>query len=245
MGDVLISQNAAHNGAQEIHQQILHGVNDADVQIAVFNANGFTGGGVDDGFRNVGNGNQVSGVVRVQSDGAEAGYDIILLGVEVEDLVGGELEKLPQNANGHGETKGDDGDIQRRQLKGRAVLIQQIHQREAHNRAQETIDGMQHGVPSGNQDVIVVDFSHDFCREDEQVDCHLKGGGNLNFELGFKKGRQQKQNQREHADRGAFVVSSEQAAAQGQKHQCPEDPVQIKGFSVCLDMILQLLDILI
>lgn len=155
-----IADGGEHHCADEIHQQILHGVDNAQIQIAA-QAQGLLGAvGVNhDGIHNildVDNGIAAGGVQVHRIDDVNHG---ILLHIHAQKLVHTEFIELPQHPHRHGKAEGNNGQIQRRELEGKLVVpVQHVHQAEADGGAKEAVDGVQHGIPIGNADIEAVDF---------------------------------------------------------------------------------------
>ena len=154
----------------------------------------------------------VGGVQHHGGDGLDHG---VLLHVHVEQPVHAELEKLPHDANGHGEAEGCQGHIHRRKLEfDAAVAVEDVDQGEARGGAQEPRGGVEHGVPVGIGDEIASQLPQDLRREDEQQNDDLQGGGQLDAEVLLDEEGQHKQHQHQQADEGALILPPEDGGHQ-------------------------------
>ena len=121
--------------------------------------------------------------VRVKHNRVDFVHNPVLLHIHVQIGIGGELEELPQDTDGHGKAECDDGQEQGRQFHREAFAsVKDIHECKADCRHQKTVYGVQHGVPIRDFGVIRVDFSQDFSRKDEAVDDGLKDRGQVDAE---------------------------------------------------------------
>ncbi len=100
--DIDHADDREHHRADEVDEQVLHGVVQAHVQVAR------PGLAVD---HHAFNGDAHRGIfpLRVQADGIHHMEPGILLHVHVEKQVHAVLEELPQHADGHGEAEGHHG----------------------------------------------------------------------------------------------------------------------------------------
>lgn len=121
--DVEVSDDAEGHGADEVDEQILHGIVQPDIQIPVkAQIRAVDGHRVDavDGDGGV-------AVGGVQHHGGNALHHGVLLHIQMEHPVHAELEKLPQHPHGHGEAEGRQRHIYRRQLElDAAVAVQDV-----------------------------------------------------------------------------------------------------------------------
>lgn len=210
--DIKVSDGAEHHGADEVYEQVRHGVVQANVQIPVeaqVPAVDGHGGDIVDGDGDV----AVGGVQHHGGDGVDNG---VLLHVHVEHPVHAKLKKLPQNAHGHGKAEGGQGHIYRRQLEfDAAVAVEDIDQSKACGGAEKAGGGVEHGVPVGVGDEIAAQLTQNFRREDEQQDDDLQGGGQLNAEVLLDEKRQHEQHQHQQADKRAFILLPDDGGHQG------------------------------
>ena len=109
-----IADDGNYNGANEVDQQVVHGIDEPDIQIAA-ESEAFS---VDCHVLNVIHRDGDVTFGRIQQHGLEGVDDGILLHVQGEEVVHGEFKKLPYNADGHGKAEGDNSEKYRRELNG-------------------------------------------------------------------------------------------------------------------------------
>ena len=141
-------------------------------------------------------------------------------------MVHGELEELPQHADGHGEAEGGDRHEEGGQVEGHLFLpIEDIHQGEADGGAEEAVHGVEHGVPAGIAGIIGLDLPQNFGGVDEQEDDNLQGVGQINMKAPLKHGGQHEQHQGEDAQQHVLIVLVEELGHQHEHHRQPQDEV--------------------
>ena len=151
--------------------------------------------------------------VRVKHNRVDFVHNPVLLHIGVQVGIGGELEELPQDTDGHRETERDDGEEQGRQFHRETFAsVEDIHECKADGRHQETVYGVQHGIPIGDFGVIGVDFSHNFGGEDETVDDGLECRGQINAQLAVDEDGDGKQGEGEHTDKEVLIVAAQEGA---------------------------------
>ena len=100
-----------------------YGINDAHIQIAAQIQRLLGAVGVDDnGICNVTDVDHHIVVRWIQHNGIDDSHHCILLHIHAQELVCTEFKELPQHTSSHRKTEGDNGKIQRRQLKGEFFL---------------------------------------------------------------------------------------------------------------------------
>ena len=154
--DIEVPDGAEHHRADEIDEQIRHGVVQTDIQIPVeaqvLPVDGDRVDAVD------GDGNVAVG--GIQHDGGDGLHHRVLLHIHVEQTVHAELEELPQHADGHGEAERRQRHIDGGQLKfDAAVAVENVDEGEARGGAEEARGGVEHGVPMGIGDEIALQLA--------------------------------------------------------------------------------------
>ena len=103
-----------HHRADEVHKQVLHGVNDANVQIAA-KAQTLT---VNDHILDIWDGYNLVGAGDIQCGAVDGVNHCIPLHVCAQKEIHAEFKKFPQHADGHGETNGHQSQKQRGEIEG-------------------------------------------------------------------------------------------------------------------------------
>lgn len=110
--DVEVAKKGKDGGADKIDDQILHGVDQSDIQIAaqseILPVDGYG--------LNAGKDNRDVVALRVQQNRADGVQHRIFLHIKAQQLIHGEFEEFPEYAYGHGKRKGNNGHKQRRQV---------------------------------------------------------------------------------------------------------------------------------
>ena len=190
-------------GPQEIHHQVLHGVDDANIQEDAQSQ----ALSVDDHVLDIRNRHHLVGERGIQGDGVDGVDDRVLLHVRAQEEVHAEFKELPQDPDSHGEAEGHQGQERRGQMEGDPVIVvQQHHHGEAYRRGQEAVDGVEHGVPSGDYHIKGVDLTQNFCRKDEAENGDLQGRRQLDPQLHLDPAGHVEQQKRENAEEGAVSV---------------------------------------
>ena len=199
-----------HDSADEVDDQVLHGIDQTDIDIAAIFCNPVLT--VDDERINFDVFDDIQ-AVRVKHNRVDFVHNPVLLHIHVQIGIGGELEELPQDTDGHGKAECDDSEEQGRQLHREAFAsVKDIHECKADGRHQKTVYGVQHGIPIGNFGVIGVDFSHNFGGEDETVDDGLECRGKVDAQFAVDKDGDGKQGEGEHADKEVLIVATQERA---------------------------------
>ena len=235
--DIEVPDGAEHHRADEVHEQVLHGVVQPDVQIAAeaqfLPIDGHRGDAVD-GHRDV-------AVGGVQHDGGDGVHDGVLLHIHVEEPVHAELEELPQHAHGHGEAEGRQRHVDRGQLElDTAVAVQNVDECEARGCAEKAGGGVEHGVPVVVGDEVAFQFAQYLRGEDEQENDDLQGGRQLDAEVLLDEEGQHKQHQHQKADERAFVFAADDGGYQRGQHDQPQHRIYGEHGGLALDDGLQL-----
>ena len=154
--DIEVPDGAEHHRADEIDEQIRHGVVQTDIQIPVeaqvLPVDGDRVDAVD------GDGNVAVG--GIQHDGGDGLHHRVFLHIHVEQTVHAELEELPQHADGHGEAERRQRHIDGGQLKfDAAVAVENVDEGEARGGAEKASGGVEHGVPMGIGDEIALQLA--------------------------------------------------------------------------------------
>ena len=178
---------------------------------------------------------------RIKRDGSDILNDKVFLHVQIEKLIERKFHEFPDYADRHGEAESYDRQIQRCQIQGMTFPVQDIHKGEADGRAQETVNRVQHGVPSGDRRVIMVDFAQYFRRVDKQINDAFKQRRDIQFQTLFKERGQQKQKKRQQTKRKSFIVLRKKAADRGQNHQNPQNGIKNECFPVEPDAVSKIL----
>ena len=118
-------------------------------------------------------------VCGVERNGGYARDEGVLLHVHPKECVEAKLDKLPEDADGHREAKGNQRYIDRGEADVLARPVEKVDKGEANGRAEKAVERVQDGVPARNQHVVVVNLSENLCGEDERIDNCLEEAGNL------------------------------------------------------------------
>ena len=118
-----IPEDTEDQGAEEVDEEVLHGIGNADIEIAPFDdMNGaVTGDNV--GFDNVFDANTGLDIVRVKGDRADACEDDVLLHIHRKEVVHRKFPKLPEHADGHRKAEGDHGEVEGGEVHVLAVAV--------------------------------------------------------------------------------------------------------------------------
>ena len=168
-----------HDRADEIDDEILHRVDQADVKIAA-KAEVTP---IDRHLRDVVDMNGVIGVGRIEHHRADRMHDGVLLHVESEQHVHREFEELPDHADRHREAERHNRQVQRRQLELHTVrTVEQVDQRKADGGREEAVHRVQHRVPEREDLIERADLAQDLGREHEHQYDDLKRGRQFDAE---------------------------------------------------------------
>ena len=181
------TDDAEYDCAYKVDHEILHGVEDADVQVAALDGICTAVCGLDYRCSYAGNLHRNLGTGGVQGYGSEVGYDKVFLHIHVKELVCGKFKEFPDYPYGHGKAECHQSHIKRRQLDEAASTVQDVEQGKPDGCAQKSVDGVEHGVPARNGGVIFVDLSKYFCSVNKQIDNDLKHRRNLYAKHPLKK----------------------------------------------------------
>ncbi len=122
--DVEEPDKGKEKGPDKIHEQILHGIQKPDVQIAAQ----AQGPAIDIDLLDVVDVIDLGASRRIQHDRGDAVDDGILLHVHIQVEIHRAFEELPENTHRHGKAEGDDGHVQRGEAElDPFVRVQQIH----------------------------------------------------------------------------------------------------------------------
>lgn len=105
------------------------------------------------------------------------------------------------------------------------MAVEQVHQGESDGGAQKPVEGVEHGVPVGDDGVVGLHFPQDPGGEDEQQNDDLQHVGQVDLELPLQNGGHEKEHQGQHAEEHVFKISVEKLGYQGQDDQHPEHQV--------------------
>ena len=224
MLDVEIADGAEYCGADEVNEQVGHGVVQPNIQIAadaqLLPVDRHGGNAVDgDGRIAVGG---------VQHDGSDGADDGVFLHIHRKQPVHAELKELPQYAHSHGKAECRQRHIDRRKRKlDAAVAIENVDHGEACGGAEKAGGGVQNGIPVGICDKIALQLAQNFGGKDKQQNDDLQCGGQLNAEVLLNKERQHEQDQYQKADERAFILTAQNRGDQYGGHD--ETQHQIYG----------------
>jgi len=133
----------------------------------------------------------------------------------------------------HGKTESGYRHIKGRQSHGHTlILIENIYNGKAHRCKQESVYGMQHRIPVGYQYIVFLDLSQNICRENKHQNDDFQSIRQINMEPFFDHTGQDKQHQRQQADKNIFIVPVMQLQYQRQQNQCPKHNIHRKNFSL-------------
>ena len=246
MLDIEVADAGEDHRTDEIHEQILHGVDDADVQIASQTQCFFRAVGVnDDHIADVPEVDDDVGHGGIQIHGVDGVNDRVLLHVHAEEIVSAEFKKLPQNPHSHRKAEGDDGQIQGRQLNGEPLVpVEHVHQGEADGGAQKAVDGVQHGIPVGHPDVEAVQLPQYFRRENEQQNDDLQGVRQDDFQLFGEDAGHEHQHQGQGTQEHAFILCAEYSPDENKNNQGTQSQVNRQSGFVFVDRVNRMLVLL-
>ena len=178
--DIEIPNNAEGHGANKVDEQILHGIIQADIQVAVkAQVVAVDRHRVDTVYRD--GGIAVSGI---QHHGGDALNHRVLLHIQMKEPIHTKLEKFPQHTHGHGKAESSQSHIYGGELKlDAAVSVENINEGKAGGCAEKACSGVEHGVPVGVGDEITLQFTQYFCRKYEQKYDDFQGGRQLDTEV--------------------------------------------------------------
>ena len=236
MLDIEVADGAEHHCADEVNEQIRHGVVQSDIQIAaeaqLLPVDGDGGDTVD------GDGNIFIG--RIQHDGGNGAHHRVLLHVHVEETIHAELEELPQHTHRHGEAESRQRHVNRGELElDPAVAVENVDQREACGGAEKTGGGVQHGVPVGKRDEVALQLAQYLGGEDEQQDNDLQCGGKLDAEVLLDEEGQHEQHQYQQADEGTLIFAADDGGHQRSQHNEPQNQIHGEHGGLAADGRLQ------
>src|SRR5699024_3151195 len=107
----------------------------------------------------------------VQIDGGNGVNPSVFLHIGVEKDIHAILEKLPQHAHSHGEAKSHQRHKGGGQLHPEFLgTVQNVHHGNADGSNQKAVHGVEHGVPKGENEVILLNFPQNLRRENKQQD---------------------------------------------------------------------------
>ena len=112
--DIEKANEREQNCTDEIDKQILHGIDDTDIQIAA-QPQGLLGAvsGDHDHINNVFDGYRVVSAGGVQHHGTDGVNHRIFLHIQKKEIIHGKLEKFPQHTDGHGKAEGHHRQVDR------------------------------------------------------------------------------------------------------------------------------------
>ena len=239
--DVKVADDGEDDRADKVDEQVLHRVQQADIQIAA-QAQGMLRavGGDHDYVRDILDSGRRVAPGGIQHDRTNGVYDRVLLHVQQEELVHGALEKFPKHADGHGEAEGHQSQVEGRELEGKASsAVEDVQQRKADGGAQEAVEGVEHGVPIREVDIIRLDLPQNFSGEDEQEDNDLQGIGHVDMDGALDKAGDGEQDQRQDAKKSILKVAVEDLGDQHQHDQHPQDNIGRGEARIFLDLFPQ------
>ncbi len=197
-------------------------------------------GGDHDHVGDIPDGGGVVAAQRVQNDRRDGVDHRVLLHIQQKEVVHGAFKEFPQHADGHGEAERHQGQEQRGQRDGESFAsVEDIHQGEADGGAEEPVEGVEHGVPVGERNVVRLDLPQNFCGEDKEEDDDLQRVRQVDVDLSFNKGRDQKQNQREDTEKHIFKVTIEKLGHHHKNDQDAQDHVERGHALFLLDLLSQ------
>src|SRR5699024_5258577 len=175
------SDRRKHRRTDKIHKQIFHGIQKADIQITAQPQRLLRPVTVDeDHVRDIADPDRMVASGRIQHHAAERMEDRILLHIQSHKLIHKAFKKLPHNSHRHRETERYHGEKERRQIKGKPVIVvEKQNKRKAYRRTEESVQRMQDRVPSGDHDVKSIDLSQDLRGKNKTKNRNLQSGGNL------------------------------------------------------------------
>lgn len=175
----------------------------------------------------------------IERNRGNRGHDRVLLHVHAEEGIERELDELPEHADGHREAESDERHVDRRQVDLVARAVQEIDKREADRGAEKPVQGMEHGIPAWNQDIVVVDLAQNLCREDEDVDDVLEERRNVHMRPVLEKRRHKEEDKHKDGDSDTFPACCHDAADERHEHQDAQDRIEDERLPVERDPVLE------
>ena len=135
-------------------------------------------------------------------------------------MVHGELEELPHHPHGHGEAEGHHCHVEGAQVQRDPFgAVENVHQGKANGGAQKAVGGVEHGVPVGEGDVVVLNFAQNLRSEDKQQNDDLQGVRQFNAQPPLEGGGEHEQHQGEDTQGHIFIILIEYGGHQHEDHQ--------------------------
>ena len=208
----------------EVDQQVAHGINEANIQIAAHPKGGLGAVGVNQNhICNVLHMNRDIPPLRMEGHRMNGLHNGILLHILSHKAVHAPLKKLPQHANGHGKAKGHDRHVKGGQTQHHPLVpVQDIDQREAHGGKEEAIEGVQNVVPERDNHIILLDFAQNFSGVNKEKYDNLQGVRQVNVEPPFNERGNGKENQGQNAGVNVFKIAIERLGHQRPHHRQPQ-----------------------
>src|SRR5699024_6694108 len=119
------------------------------------------------------------------------------------------------------------------------IAVDNVQQGEADSGAQEAVEGVEHGVPVGELDIVGLDLTQNLRREDEQQHDDLQGVRDLNADGALNEGGQGEKKQGKDAEEHVFKVAVEHLGHQGHDHQSAQNEIDGGKAGLGLDLCLQ------
>ena len=114
------------------------------------------------------------------------------------------------------------------QIKALAA-VEQVDQRQPDRRGKKAVERVQHGVPEGEFYIEVAQLAENFGGKNEEQHNDLQRGRDAHAEVGFHKGGDEEEHEREDAERGVGVVAVEELQHRDRDDDQAQHDVDCKG----------------
>ena len=175
---------------------------------------------------------------RVEGHGRDRVYPGVFLHVRVEKAVHTVLKEFPNDPHRHGEAKrhqshkrGGEPDFE---FPG---AVENIHHGNADGGHQETVHGVEHGVPKGENQIVFLNLSQDLRRENKKQNDDFQGVWHVDMQAAFHKCGDHKKRQRQGAQKYVVVLAVKNFQDHHRDHQSPEHHVGGEKHRVMFDVL--------
>ena len=237
-----IADNRERERTDKVDEKVLHRIQQANIQVAA-QTKGRLGAVTlhHDHIRDIADDAGIVTAGGVQHHAANGVDHGILLHIQQKQLVHGTLKKFPDHANRHGKAECHNGQVQRGERKADLFLpVEDIKQREPDGRAQKAVQGVQHGIPIGEGNVIGVNLAQDFRRIDKQQDDNFQRIWQFNVQPVLHHVGHAEQEQRQHTQKDIFKVAVKDLGNQHQNDRGTQQQVNDGNRALVLPGIFQL-----
>lgn len=206
VAQVEVAGDTEGNSPDEVDEEVLHGVNKANVEVST-HSELLT---VDHYFVDVPDNHDLLTACWVECNRTQGMDDRVLLHVHTEKHIHGKLKEFPDHPDGHGEAECHDGNKEGGKTDTEAfALVEDVHQREADGCGEKTVEGMQGGIPEGIGHVVSSHLSQDGSSKDEEEDDVLQGIGDVYAGVGLDEGGDGKEDEGKDTEKDVLITAVE------------------------------------